>query len=57
MVLATGMSLAVLFAQFNEVNVLDIDKSRVDKINKNQSTVEDAEIEAFLSKNSILLEP
>jgi len=50
-----GMSLAVLFAQFNEVNVLDIDKSRVDKINKNQSTVEDAEIEAFLAQKELNL--
>ena len=30
-----GMSLAVLFAQHNEVVVLDIDANRVDKINNN----------------------
>lgn len=43
-----GMSLAVLFAQHNEVVVLDIDANRVDKINHKQSTVADAEIESFL---------
>ena len=44
-----GMSLAVLLAQHNDVTVLDIDSGRVDRINDNQSTVADAEIEAFLS--------
>jgi len=44
-----GMSLAVLLAQHNDVTVLDIDSGRVDRINDNQSTVADAEIEAVLS--------
>ena len=50
-----GMSLGVLLAQKNEVTILDIDSSRVDKINKKQSTVSDSQIEAFLAKKNIEL--
>jgi len=50
-----GMSLAVLLAQHNEVVVLDIDPSRVEKINKNQSTVKDDDIEFFLSQKKLSL--
>ncbi len=49
------MSLAVLLAQHNDVIVLDIDASRVDKINDNQSTVADAEIETFLAQKELSL--
>ena len=42
-----GMSLAVLLAQHNEVTVLDIDLSRVEKINNNQSTILDSDIDSF----------
>ena len=47
-----GMSLAVLLAQHNDVCVLDVDASRVKKINCGQSTVEDPEIATFLVENS-----
>ena len=50
-----GMSLAVLLSQNSEVIVHDIDKERVKKINKRQSTVKDNEIEEFLGKESISL--
>ena len=50
-----GMSLSVLLAQHNEVTVLDIDAERVCKINNKQSTVEDAEIEAFLAERELSL--
>ena len=50
-----GMSLAVLLAQHNDVTVLDIDAERVDKINKKQSIVADAEIEAFLADKKLSL--
>ena len=50
-----GMSLAVLLAQHNEVVVLDVDTSRVEKINNKQSTVADAEIEAFLAEKELSL--
>ncbi len=50
-----GMSLAVLLSQSNEVTVLDIDSSRVDKINNKLSTVADAEIELFLSEKELSL--
>ena len=50
-----GMSLSVLLAQHNEVTVLDIDATRVNKINNKQTTVADAEIESFLAKKSLSL--
>jgi UDPglucose 6-dehydrogenase len=50
-----GMSLAVLLAQRNEVVVLDVDASRVQKVNSKQSTVADAEIEAFLAEKELSL--
>ena len=50
-----GMSLAVLLAQHNDVVVLDVDPSRVEKVNNKQSTVADAEIEAFLAQKELSL--
>ena len=50
-----GMSLAVLLAQHNDVVVLDVDALRVEKVNSKQSTVADAEIEAFLGKKELSL--
>ena len=50
-----GMSLSVLLAQHNDVTVLDIDATRVDKINNKQSTVADTEIELFLTEKSLSL--
>ena len=50
-----GMSLAVLLAQNNEVVVLDVDPARVERINHKQSTVADAEIEAFLVEKELSL--
>lgn len=50
-----GMSMAVLLAQKNEVLVFDIDDSRVNQINQKKSTVDDPEIEHFLSNKSIEL--
>jgi UDPglucose 6-dehydrogenase len=50
-----GMSLAVLLAQHNDVAVLDVDASRVDKINSKQSTVADTEIEVFLAEKELSL--
>ena len=50
-----GMSLAVLLAQHNDVVVLDVDASRVEKVNNKQSTVADAEIEAFLAQKELIL--
>jgi UDPglucose 6-dehydrogenase len=50
-----GMSLAVLLAQHNDVVVIDVDASRVEKVNNMQSTVADAEIEAFLAEKELSL--
>jgi len=49
------MSLSVLLAQHNDVTVLDIDATRVAKINDRQSTVADTEIELFLAEKSLSL--
>ena len=50
-----GMSLAVLFAQYNEVTIFDIDISRVKRINQKKSTVADDKIEEFLSNKKLFL--
>ena len=50
-----GMSLAVLLAQCNDVVVLDVNISNVEKINNKQSTVADAEIKAFLAGKKLNL--
>jgi len=50
-----GMSLAVLLAQHNDVVVLDVDPVRVDRVNNKQSTVADADIEAFLAGRDLSL--
>jgi len=50
-----GISLSVLLAQHNDVTVLDIDATRVAKINSKQSTVTDTEIELFLAEKSLSL--
>ncbi len=50
-----GMSLAVLLAQHNDVVVLDVDPARVDMVNRKQSTVADAKIEAFLNNKELSL--
>ncbi len=48
-----GMSISVLLAQHNEITVLDIDESRVKKINSKISTVEDAHIQDFLNSKDL----
>jgi UDPglucose 6-dehydrogenase len=50
-----GMSLAVLLAQNNNVTVLDIDESRVDKINSGISTIADKDIDTFLNEKELSL--
>lgn len=49
------MSLSVLLAQHNDVTVLDIDTTRVEKINSKQTTVTDTEIESFLAEKPLSL--
>jgi UDPglucose 6-dehydrogenase len=51
-----GMSLSVLLAQHNHVTVLDVDSTKVSKINNNQSTIVDAEIESLLVEKSLSLD-
>ncbi len=50
-----GLSLAVLLAQNNDVIVLDIDTERVKKVNKNESTVVDKDIQEFLKTKNLFL--
>lgn len=48
-----SMALAVLLAQHSNVVILDMDASRVDRVNSKQSTVADAEIESFLADKQL----
>ena len=50
-----GMSLAVLLAQHNEVQVLDIDPKRIDQINRRESTIVDPDIGRFLQSRELNL--
>lgn len=51
-----GLSNAMLLAQHCQVVALDIDASRVEKLNKRQSTIADKEIEEFLSTKQLNFE-
>ncbi|MBB5212312.1 nucleotide sugar dehydrogenase [Microbulbifer hydrolyticus] len=48
-----GLSNALLLAQHNEVVALDIDESKVERINQKQSPIEDTEIECFLQNDAL----
>jgi UDPglucose 6-dehydrogenase len=48
-----GLSNAVLLAQHNRVIALDIVQAKVDLINERQSTIEDLEIQRFLTEKKI----
>ena len=50
-----GMSLAVLLAEKNIVNIFDIDQEKVKLINKGLSTIQDPMIDDLLSKKNIKL--
>ena len=50
-----GMSLAVLLSQHNDVVILEIDISRIEKINNKETTIADKEIESFLVKKKLNL--
>jgi UDPglucose 6-dehydrogenase len=48
-----GLSNGILLAQHNEVVCLDIVPAKVDMLNRQESPIEDAEIEAFLKSKSL----
>lgn len=50
-----GLSISVLLSQQNEVIALDIDETKVDKINNKQSPISDVEIEDFLTNKPLNL--
>lgn len=50
-----GLSNAVLLSQHNEVVGIDLDAARVSLVNKRQSPIEDAEIEAYLAHHTLNL--
>ena len=49
-----GLSLAVLLSQNNEVTAIDIDQTKVDKINRRESPIRDEYIEKYFSKSDEL---
>lgn len=51
-----GLSLAVLFAQHNEVKAVDIIKEKVDLINQKKSPIQDDYIEKYLAEKKLNLE-
>lgn len=51
-----GLSLAILFAQHHNVYAIDIDIQKIDKINRKQSPIIDAEIEDFLQHKPLHLQ-
>lgn len=50
-----GLSNAILLSQNNEVEVLDVDSLKVEKLNKKISPIVDVDIEEFLSKKNLNL--
>lgn len=48
-----GLSNAILLAQHNDVVALDIDTVKVEKLNRKQSPLEDAEIEDYLQHKTL----
>ena len=47
------MSIGVLLAQNNIVTLFDIDKSKIDKVNKKISPIDDTHIKSFLNEKDI----
>ncbi len=50
-----GLSLSILLAKFNDVELLDIDPEKIKKIEKNVSPFKDKEVEEELKKSNINL--
>ena len=50
-----GMSLSVLLSQQNEVRVLDIDETRIKKINNKTSPIDDPDIDYYLNEKYLNL--
>lgn len=48
-----GLSSAILFAQHNSVVALDIDREKIELLNKRQSPIEDPDIQRFIAKETL----
>ena len=48
-----GLSLAVLLSQHHQVTAVDVAKDKVEKINRRQSPIQDAEIEQYLAEKAL----
>ena len=51
-----GMAMAVLLSQKNNVKIYDIDRDKIEKINKKKSTIKDNLIQEFLDTKTLSLE-
>ena len=48
-----GLSLAVLLSQHHQVTAVDVAPDKVEKINRRQSPIQDAEIEQYLAEKAL----
>ena len=48
-----GLSLAVLLSQHHQVTAVDVAPEKVEKINRRQSPIQDAEIEQYLAEKAL----
>ena len=48
-----GLSLAVLLSQHHQVTAVDVEPSKVEKINRRESPIQDAEIEQYLAEKRL----
>ena len=51
-----GMSLSVLFGQYNNISILEIDEKKIQQINNNESPINDKEISNYLKRKDITLQ-
>ena len=48
-----GTSLAIMLSKFHDVTAIDIDTTKVDKINSQKSPISDSKIEKYIKNNDL----